>query len=37
MWGVMKGRISAITVVFHGFTEIHAILKKQIDALKPIP
>lgn len=37
MQGVMKGHISAITVVFHDFTEIHAILKKQIDALNPIP
>jgi len=33
----MKGRINAIAIVFHDFTEIHAILKKQIDALKPIP
>ena len=37
MWGVTEKQISAITLVFHGFTEIHAILKKQIDALKPIP
>jgi len=33
----MKGQIRAITLVFHGFTEIYAILKKQIDALKPNP